>query len=387
MRWIGPGLLALALAGLWAADAPAGGGQAPDWESLPEVNRIWMGMEEGSVRPAHYAQVRADAEGPLELHAADREFLERGRHWATLDAEQLELERESIRVDEWKQKRQGEKAGEDAEDNRLRMVMEMREAERKIADLDTLLAEESELPEAMRRRAREAADELRERLEVLRKRADPEVLASRLEEDERELEMQLERKRRQLRLLERRARLTAEVPGELRLSDGLRRKLADPERKEGEPVWVRAGELLATVVDERKLEIVVQAAGSAISQVPETELLVLLQDGNTGGLIEGEFLRTEENDTGTEISRTHLFGIPEERLEAARQAMGHRHLVHVYRRFEQPVRLVHKKDIAFLAPEVLERAGWDGLARHLWPECRVVQVGPQTLALRPGHAN
>jgi hypothetical protein len=112
-----------------------------------------------------------------------------------------------------------------------------------------------------------------------------------------------------------------------------------------------------------------------------------LQEGQTGRLIAGEYSRTDEVDTGAEITRNYIFQIQKDSLDAARHSMGQRNLVHVYRKFPQPFRLVYKKDIALSAPEVLSASGWDGLVRHLWPGSTVMQVGPQTIAVKPKDEN
>jgi hypothetical protein len=131
----------------------------------------------------------------------------------------------------------------------------------------------------------------------------------------------------------------------------------------------------------------VAAAGPLLSEIPREELLVLIQDSQTGKLIAGEYDRTEEIDSGREIARNFIFTIPDGSLEGARQAQGTRNLVHVYRKFPRPYKIIFKKDIAFSAPEVLDAAGWDGLVRHLYPGSKVIQVGPQTIAVEPKDAS
>lgn len=366
---------------------PVGAGQTPppDLLSMPEVARIWMGMEEGSVRPASYQQIRSDVEGPLQFHCEDGALLERGTHWATVDAEQLDLEREAIGLEELKLERQIMKAEDDAEEARLRNLLEMRETEKKLMDLRNAMRE-SDVPPAMRKRAVDAAADLESRLSMLQKRVDPALVAKQLETDRQEARLLLERKRKQHEQLRRRSLLMAENQGQIRFSDPIRKKISNAA-VDGSAVWIKAGDHLATITDEKNLEIVVPASGQVMSLIAQKDLAVLLQDGRSGKLIEGRYLRTEETDTGLEISRNYVFSIPQEAVADARAAMGQRHLAHVYRQFDGKFRLVQKSDIAFLAPHVLEKDGWDGLARSLWPGCTVIQVGPQTLAIEPPNAN
>lgn len=343
-----------------------------------------MGMEEGVIRPAAYAQVRADADGYVAVLAADGQMLRKGDPWATLDPEQLDIERRAFAVDQSKQQQLLEKGRDDSRDARLRMSLELHEAEGKRENLMGVV-HDADIPAALQQRAGEAAAKLDERISALRERLDPAVHERDLRLLDEDNALQIARKQKQLLVLEKRSCLLAGFAGQLRLGDPLKEKLAATEA--GKPVWMKAGDLLATIVDDRHYEISVSAAGPLLAEIPRDQLLVFIQDAQTGRLIAGEYTRTDETDNGREISRSFIFTIRQDGVENARQALGTRNLVHVYRKFPRPYRLVYKKDIAFAAPEVLEAAGWDGLVRHLWPASTVIQVGPQTIAVEPKDAN
>ena len=66
-------LLIMACCGGISPLAPAA--QVTPLESCPEVARLWMGMEEGVIRPAAYLQIRADADGYVVLHAENQHIL------------------------------------------------------------------------------------------------------------------------------------------------------------------------------------------------------------------------------------------------------------------------------------------------------------------------
>lgn len=375
-------ILVFSAAWLVSQAAPA---ETPPLSSMPEIGRIWMGMEEGSVRPASYQQVRAEAEGVIELFRKDLEPLKRGTHWATVDPRQLEIEEQTIAVEELKAKHLRKKAEEDAESTRIRSLLEIREMEAKAQELESI-AKSGEFSETMRKRSASALSELQSRIKTMKQRVDPAEIEEQLRAEKDETELQIARKHKQLELIRRRSLLTAENDGELRFSENLREKIKNAA-EDASQIWIKTGEHLATIVDDRSLEMVVPAAGPVMGQIPQEELAVFLLDGKTGKLIEGKFNRMDEVDSGVEITRNYIFDIPPDAIEDAKQAMGHRHMVHVYRKFPRNYRLVHKKNIAFLAPQILETAGWNGLARHLWPGCQVIQVGPQTIAIDPGDAN
>lgn len=364
--------------------SPASAAEVKPLESCPEVNRLWMGMEEGVVRPAAYEQIRADSDGYVSIATKDGQMLAKGDPWGTLDPEQLEIERRTFQLEENKQKQQLEKGREDARDAQLQMNLELHEAEGKREEL-AAVAQGDELPVVLKNRAADAVAKLDERIGALREKLEPANLERELRLLDEDCALQIARKRKQLEILEKRSNLVAGFGGQIRIGDRLKEKLATI--KPGEPLWVKTGELLGTLVDDRHYEISVSAAGPLFSEMPKEQLLVYLQDAQTGKLIPGDYSRTDETDNGREISRNFIFIIREEGVEGARQAQGTRNLVHVYRKFTQPHRLVYKKDIAFLAPDVLETSGWDGLVRHLWPGSKVIQVGPQTIAVAPKDAN
>jgi hypothetical protein len=343
-----------------------------------------MGMEEGVIRPASYAQIRADGDGYVALHAEDLKMLSKGEHWATMDPEQLDIERRSLELDESKQQQLLEKGREDLREARLRMTLELHEAEGKRGSLEDA-SRDPEISVALRQRAGEAIKKLDDRISLLREKVDPALLERDIRVLEEENALQLSRKQKQLVALEKRSCLLAGSAGQLRLGDPLKDKLAAGEP--GKPAWMKTGDLLGTIVDDRHYEISVAAAGPLLSGIPREQLLVFIQDSQTGKLIAGEYNRTEEIDSGREISRNFVFTIPDASMENARQAQGTRNLVHVYRKFPKPYRIVFKKDIAFAAPDVLDASGWDGLVRHLWPDSKVIQVGPQTIAVEPKDAN
>jgi hypothetical protein len=376
-RWI----LVAVLCGISSVARAA---DAPPFESFREAERLWMGMEEGVIRPASYTQIRAEAEGYVELHAGDRKVLQKGEHWATLDPEQLDIERRALEVDESKQQQSLEKGREDLQAARLRTTLELHEAQGKrgaLADASS----DAELSVVFRQRVREAMKKLDEQISILGKKVEPALYERDLQLLDEDNALLLSRKQKQFVALEKRSRLVAGSTGELRIGDPLKEKLAAAEP--GKPAWMSAGDLLGTIVDDRHYEITVAATGPLLSEIPREQLLVLIQDSQTGKLIAGEYNRTEEIDSGREIARNYIFKIPDGSVESARQAQGARNLVHVYRKFSRPYKIIFKKDIAFSAPEVLDAAGWDGLVTHLYPGSKVIQVGPQTIAVEPQNAS
>lgn len=354
-------------------------------QSYPAVERLWMGLEEGSIRPAAYEQIRASVEGNMALHAKDGQMLKKDEHWATSDPEQLEIERKSVEIDASKLERQIKKNRDDAMEAKLRMSLELHEAESKRTGLVDATGDD-EIPLDLKKRAKEAITNIDEQIARLREKLAPETVERDLKLEADEGELQLERKRKLLLASEKRSRLVAGFEGELRLSDSLK-KLQAAAKSPDELLWVKPNEHIATIVNDEVYEISVTASSPLLAEIPTESLLVFLQEGKTGRLVAGEYARTDEIDTGAEITRNYIFTIRKDSVDVARYSVGQRNLVHVYRKFSQPYRMIHKKDIAFLASDVLASSGWDGLVRHLWPGSEVIQVGPQTIAVKPKDEN
>lgn len=360
-------------------------GEVEPLEKYPEVNRIWMGLEEGSIRPAAYRQVRAIMDGYISLLAVDGQHLKKDDLWAVIDPEEIEIERSGLELEEKKLKQQLDAAEATQRETQLRLALEIHEAQGKRQALKDA-AEDPSIPADLRERAASALPKMDERLELLAKKAEPETLARDMELEETEGRLLIDRKRKQFLALEKRSRLLAEFDGELRLSDTFKKAVAD--RKEPDSLlWASSNEHIATLVDDNKYEIVVKATSPLLSQLPPEEILVYLQEPKTGRLIGGDYVRTDEVDTGGEIAQHYVFNIQDDSISDARHSSGQSGLVHIYRKFRSPVRLIHKKDIAFAAADVLASSGWNGLVMNLWPGSTVIQVAPQTIAVMPKDEN
>jgi len=348
--------------------------------SYPSLDRIWMGLEEGSIRPAAYSQVRSMTSDLVVIHAKDGDTLEKLQHWATIDPEQLDLDRQSLELEKKAVEKKLEESRQTANETQIRSRLELAEAERRRMEL-AAAAEDPQISTALKNRISSALKEIDEQMVTLRDKTNPEKIEGYLDLEAQEGNVQIERKLKTLTALEKRSKLTAPFSGELRLTDTIKERLAAstlPDRA----IWVDSNEHIATIVDDQAYEISVLATSPLLSQIPKENLLVFLQESQTGRLISGSYTRTDEIDSGAEIVQNYIFSIPGDTVDSARHSMGQRSLVHVYRKFPEKYFLVQKRDIAFSNPEVLESSGWVGLVMHLWPGSEVVQVGPQTIAVK-----
>jgi len=347
-----------------------------------EASRMWMGAEEGYIRPASYEQFRRESAGNLLVLAKDGQMLKKGEHWATLDPEQLELERRSAALEEARAVRRQQDTIQDAKEQHLRRVRELNEAEAQLTNMRGILRD-GDLDALFKKRVTEAMAEQEQKIAMLRQQTTAEALQQELDLIREDFSLQEAQRARQLQSLEKFSMLTAKAPGKLSLSATVKQELADATDP-GQPVWIRAGELIGSIANEDQYEITVSATGPLLTGIPTEQLLVFFQDPQTGQLIEGLYLRTDERDNGKQILRDFVFKASDKSIESARRASGTTNTVHVYRKFEKPYRIVMKKDLVFSDPDTLEKVGWVGLVQKLWPGCQVIQIAPQSIAVDPG---
>ena len=287
-------------------------------ESYPEANRIWMGLEEGSIRPAAYNQVRAPIDGYLSLHAEDGQLLKKGDLWAVMDPEQIEIERRSLDLEIEKLQQKMDKVTGDTLDAQLRQALEIHKTEGKRQTLVDA-SQNPSIPGELRKRASDAITKIDERLELLRKQADPETIQRDVDIAKAEGELLVTQRRKQFHALEKRSRLIADFDGEIRFGDLLKQAVAEREKSDA-LLWVSANDHLATLVDDSRFEIVVKATSPVLSQITPEDLLVFLQEPTTGHLIAGDYSRTDEVDTGGEIIQNYIFSIQDASIKDARHS-------------------------------------------------------------------
>lgn len=366
---------------LSVAIRPAGEAQeVKPLDSYPKVDRLWLGTDEGVIRPGGYEAHRSGSEGFIRLHVADGARVKKGQCWATINPDQLEAERKSLEMMEKRLEMQLEEIRHAFREEQSNRNTELHELEKKRHILESA-ASSTDIPAALRERAGGAIGDIDAQIELARKRVDKDRLELELDLRLEEEQLKAQRQRNQLELLERRSRLCADFDGELRLSDRVREELG----KDGgadKAMWLDANQHIATLVNEERYEITVPRMKTPTGGLPPSELLAVLHDGHSGRLISGDYIRSEEEDQAGEIVRKFMFQIRENSIPDARNAVGHTNLVHIYRRFDDPIHLIFKKDIAFASPGILEKGGWVAVVRHLWKDAEVLQVGPKSIAIK-----
>jgi len=355
----------------------------PDLAKYPKAPRIWLGIEEALVRPKAYSQGRTMAAGNVRLMATDGQALKKGELWAVLDPQGLELERRSLEVEEYKFTQKIREDKRNQRDKTVKIQLDVNDIQEKKSKLQLAL-ESEETPVEIKRRIREGVKKADEEIAALQEFLSADQQAKELQMEEEEARVALEKKKKDFEASKKRSELIALSDGVLKLSSQAKDALT--EKPDG-LIWLDGNIHIGSISEENAVEIVVSAKSPLVNQINKDDLLVLMEEGRSGRLISAEFEKVDELDTGSDVQQNYVFKVASDSMEGARNVSGQRNLVHVYRKLPQPCHIVLKKDIAFIDPAALERAGWEGLAIKLWPGCKVVQVASQTLAIQAPNGN
>lgn len=367
-------LAGVSICGLRAAD------EVKPLDAFPKIDRLWLGTEQGVVRPADYEQFKLGGEGFVQLLVPHGSVLEKGQQWATLNPAQLDADTVALKLAELGLAMDLDEARRTAREDLANRNLGLHELESKRRVLQDAL-DAGDLAAELQARTRGALQDLDEQIEAARARVTPERQELELRVKLDEIKLQAQRQRNQYETLKRRSELIAGFKGELRLADEIREAL-DQNSDEQRPIWLKDNQAIGTIVNEDSYEITVTGMATMLGNTPPEELIATLHDARSGRLIVGEFSGSEEVDRGGEIERTYMFKVQENSIDDARRAMGQMNMVNIYRKFDEPFHLIFKKEIAFVAPEVLSKGGWSALVGHLWQGAEVIQVGPQAIAVK-----
>lgn len=357
-----------------------GGGAIPALSTFPKVDRIWMGLEDGVIRPKNYDSFKMDTAKFILVHATDGQTLKKDQHWLTIEPDELNLERRTLSLEEKKSKLKLRDEKWNNADVIEKKELSLDELNSKKEELNDFLEQQKDLG-GLHKRIQKALVDIETKINRVQTQLDPKIVKQELELIESEGVLELERKRKRLDVLERRSIIKASFEGQLKFSDAFKEKLKESKGL-NEPIWVDINTTIATLVDEKHYEAVVKLTNDYSRKARPDDLIILLQDSQTGSLIKGEFDREEQIETGVGVRQNYVFMLNKLDVNIAKHSSSETHFVHIYRKFSKAHSLVHKKDIAFIAPAILKKSGWSGLVKHLWPQSAVLQVGPQTIMIK-----
>lgn len=344
--------------------------------SYPTVDKIWLSLEDGHILAADQKIYVAPSECFITLLKPNGSKLKKGDLFAVIDQDLLDLEKRSLDLEQEK----FDKKIKDIKSEQTATIRKQNEAiqalETKKLEL-TLSTNAHTLSKKLQDRIQVAVKEIDTQISEIKATIDPKTLEQELKMAEEELKINLDQKLRANDQLRRRSRLKAGFPGTLNL-------LIDKPNDEGNlnrPIWVELNKPFASIINDKQYEIRVSNRNPIFNNFPKERFIALIDDGGSRKLVQAAFEETRKVEINGVLRDQQIFKFPEESVEYAEQNIGETRTIFIYLKLKEEAYLVNKNDIALLAPEVLDKSGWRGLVKHLYPGHKVLHIGPKTLAV------
>jgi len=349
--------------------------QAPDLTSYSTSKRIWLSAADANLQSKGWQKVHSQAPSYVELKRKSGEMLKKGDLWAILNPRKLELQRKNLELSEIEHKRELSRIERDAIDMEIKDEKTLDDLNSQRQELKTLLKNPRLTSKKMRANVTKSIARLDRQITQVEERLKPEDIAEGIKLRKEQLQLKIKRARLDFEKAERSSFLRAPFDSKLELG-------VEPE--EGKKrVWVDMNQHIASFSDLSAYDIKTQPNNNLVTQCPPEQLYVIYNAGPNLGPIEANFEEIDRIESGKRTTKIYVFRIAKKYNEKAKQAVGDGLMVHIYRNLTKPCYMVPKKDLLRIAPEILEKRGWNGLVAHLWPGAKVVQTAPNVLAIAP----
>lgn len=347
----------------------------PELKDLPEEHELWMGFEEAELRPGSLQKVSANFSGELKILKKDGECLKSGDVFAIKDPKRRENEIKSYELDIKKAKYQII----DLKDKQSEQLRSWRTALEELENQAILLKRainEPQLPIELRKQASSGYDDIMQEIQRKRDQLNPKEYLERFKQEVEEIELRIKRRKYEFHDQVRNSEMRTTMDGILHLEKNIKHKAS--LNKDG-IVRVENQDVIGEIWQEGYYQLVINASSNSIRSVPSSCLIVTAADPKSG-----EFLncQLDKNVNASMLGDEKLYfkaKIPN--YQNGTGAKSYQVMAQVYCRFPKKVKVVYKKDIAFVDSSILASAGWGGVIKKIWPDAEILQIGPQAIAI------
>jgi len=349
-----------------------------DLSKLPTSSKVWIGSEKTLITSNNEMSFTSPSDSKFQLLKENKQWLNKGDHWGTLNPEQLAAERKSFNIE----KRKIALQIDELEDSNIEKLLKIEQSHTEIAEKASELKQAldiEELSKETKALISKASERLDKQLERLKNKIDTEqfLLENSLKHEE--LLLSIKQQKRALEALEHKSELKADFDGKL--------DLVIPEDKikqltEKKLVWLPPNQVFANLVDNRQVSIELTPSSSSLHAVAPEKVSLLILFGGEGQLVRAHFKSIEAIENSQFNKKKWIFAMSDEDSQSTKNAIGSQRVANLFRELDEPAHLIMKHNIASLHPAVLKERGWRGLVKVLWPESEVVFIGPQSIALR-----
>ena len=334
-------------------------------ESYSLADRLWLGSFGGDVAVNPSMDVPATRSGEIKWEVEEGSTVKEGAVVAFSGAIQIRQTAGQLVLDEDAVAMKLKAAEWQHWEKSVGLERQVDELELKISKLSLTPKEKELLGDELAQRLVKESRELKKELKTLNEKLDPEFRANELSLEQRQIQQDIEKARADHEDLVH----SMEI---LSPNDGILHIL-----KSG---YVRANEIIGTVERRGHAAVSMQLLDPELrSEAPES--LAISVSSPKGDLISGTFSHIDRMANvrlGPTIYHFKLDQNPE--IPFTPDLSGER-MITLYKLLHKEVRIVPKADFLFAHPQEIQRLGWAGFLRTIWPTARIVHIGPRSIAL------
>lgn len=360
-------VLWLAVALSQAAEPPSSSEVKP-LDRYPLADRVWLGSYGGEVEVNPRSELTAVRTGDVEWRISDGETVKEGDAVAVSAAGRVRQSAAQLALDESALAVKLRTAGWAHDEKVANLERQTSELEGRIAKLALTPKEARLLGDDLARRLAEERLKLGKQLAAMREKLDPELLAEELRIEQEQLRQEVARAKMEHEELVQSMEVLAPHDGVLGIL------------KTGD---VRAGDVIGTVERRGKASVVLQLLDPEIRS-EEPESLVIAVSGPTGERFPGSFANAERLPGSRIGPVVYRFTLANDGDAPPANDLSGERMVTVYKLLGRKARIIPKTDFLFSHPEEINRLGWAGFLREIWPEARIIHIGPRSVALIEG---
>lgn len=361
------GLLLLALFSwpVFSSAAEPAAAAAKPLESYSLADRLWLGSFGGDVAVNPSMDVLATRSGEIKWEVEEGAEVKEGAVVALSGAIQIRQSAGQLGLDEDAVAMKLKTAEWQHWEESVGLDRQVDELELRISKLSLSPKERELLGDELAQRLVEEARELKKELKTLNEKLDPKFRAGELDLELRQIQQDIEKARADHEDLVHSMEILSPNDGVLHIL------------KSG---YVRANNIIATVERRGHAVVSMQLLDPEVrSESPE--LLAISISGPTGELISGTFSHIDRM-TNVRLGPTiYHFKLDQKPDAPFSPDLSGERMITLYKLLNKEVRIVPKADFLFTHPQEIQRLGWAGFLRGVWPAARIVHIGPRSIAL------
>jgi hypothetical protein len=335
--------------------------------TYPESSLLWLGAFGADVEVDPASELTASRAGEIDWLAAAGDVVEADEPVALLGQRQIAHSAAQLAIDESQLTLRLRAVRWNHREKKAGLERQIEEVRSRIRKLEMTPEERQLLGAEMERRIEEQRGELNRQIEEINEKLDPEHLAEELRLELAQLEQDVRRARFDHEELIRSMEVHAEHDGVLEID------------LEG---YVRANQVIGRIRRSGHAVVALQVVDPEIRSEPPDSLVITVV-GPDGTPRQGRFNRIDRGYGGRLSAVTYFFDLSaDDGGDLPTELTGER-MATVYRQLPQPARIVPKSQLLFAHAAEINRLGWAGFMKTIYPEARILHIGPQAIAMVP----